>query len=191
MDWEVEQKFPIDDTAAFARRLERLGAVLDPPNVQVDRYFAHPARDFAQTDEALRIRRDGPDNKVTYKGPRVDAATKTRREIEIDLPPGPEGAAQFTALFEALGFGLVTEVRKRRRIARIEWSGRQVTLAMDDVDQVGTYVELELLVGEDAVPEARETIASLAAELELTASERRSYLELLLTARAAADNADG
>ena len=41
----------------FASRLEELGGEYQAELRQVDSYFAHPARDFAVTDEALRIRR--------------------------------------------------------------------------------------------------------------------------------------
>ena len=44
-----------------------------------------PCRDFAQTDEALRIRTVGDTSFVTYKGPKLDATTKTRRELELPL----------------------------------------------------------------------------------------------------------
>ena len=82
MPIEVEQKFPVADRAALDRQLAALGFVPRDAELQVDQYFAHPARDFARTDEALRIRRVGQFNYITYKGPKLDATTKTRREIE-------------------------------------------------------------------------------------------------------------
>ena len=54
---EVEQKFRIADVPAMERQLRALGATLGATELQVDCYFAHPQRDFAQTDEALRLRR--------------------------------------------------------------------------------------------------------------------------------------
>ena len=91
MHIEVEQKFRATHSAELLARLERMGAVFAEPVVQVDLYFAHPARDFAQTDEALRIRRVGERNFVTYKGPKLDAMTKTRRELELPLADGALG----------------------------------------------------------------------------------------------------
>ena len=79
MQYEVELKFPVADLGAIEARLVELGTRFDEAVTQVDRYFAHPARDFARTDEALRIRQVGNACYVTYKGPKVDAATKTRR----------------------------------------------------------------------------------------------------------------
>src|ERR1700688_1176895 len=103
MHFEVEQKFRIREPAAWLANLKARHG-LGEPEVQVDRYYAHPARDFAQTDEALRIRRIGQANYVTYKGPKLDTTTKTRRELELPLAPGDAGAAGFAELLEALGF---------------------------------------------------------------------------------------
>jgi adenylate cyclase class 2 len=57
--YEVEQKYRVDDLAAVQERLCALGAAWDDEVQQVDRYFAHPCRNFSETDEALRIRQVG------------------------------------------------------------------------------------------------------------------------------------
>jgi adenylate cyclase class IV len=53
MLYEVENKFPVPDLAAVEQRLSAFGAQFGEAIEQVDHYFAHPVRDFAQTDEAL------------------------------------------------------------------------------------------------------------------------------------------
>jgi adenylate cyclase, class 2 len=178
--YEVEMKFPVADLATVAQRLMGLGASFAGEQSEVDVYFAHPARDFARTDEALRIRRKGPANFITYKGPKIDAVTKTRLEIDLDLPPGEETAQAWTGLLEALGFEVVGEVCKSRRKAHLEWQGHRVEISLDDVERLGTFVELELVVKPEGVEAAKACIASLAEALGLKQSERRSYLELLL-----------
>jgi adenylate cyclase class 2 len=180
MTYEVEQKFPVDDLLRVERLLSELGAVPEPPRVQIDRYFAHPARDFAKTDEALRIRRVGQQNYVTYKGPKLDATTKTRRELELDLETGDAGFHRFSELLTALGFQPVADVRKTRRPFELRWEGRIVEAALDEVSDVGRFVELELIVSADEVEAAKACLVSLAERLQLSNSERRSYLELLL-----------
>lgn len=187
MQLEVEQKFRVGDLPRLVQRLVAVGRKSDrdfdvqPPVAQVDRYYAHPSRDFAQTDEALRIRRVGQENFVTYKGPKLDATTKTRREIELPIPPGDAGDRQFGELLLALGFRVVAEVCKKRQHAVVHWEGRAVEIALDEVQGVGQFVELEIVTGEEDLPAARACVQSLAAELQLTNAERRSYLEMLLT----------
>ncbi|HLA84873.1 MAG TPA: class IV adenylate cyclase [Thermoguttaceae bacterium] len=180
MDYEVEQKFPVEDLGAVEARLGRLGAAISEPCVEVDLYFNHPTRDYARTDEALRLRRVGTVNRITYKGPKLDATTKTREELELALPDGEAAFEGFSTLLRALGFVPVGEVRKQRRKAHVPWQGRRVEVSLDQVDRLGTFVELELVVRPEEFEEARACIASLAEELRLTESERRSYLCLLL-----------
>ena len=182
MKYEVEQKFPVPDMVALEAKLADLGVKVSQPQIEVDRYFAHPARDFSKTDEALRIRHKGGANFITYKGPKIDPTTKTRREIELPLAGGEDSGADWTQLLEALGFVPVGEVRKIRRKAQIDWQGRSVEGSLDEVDRLGTFAELELVVEPEGIEAAKECIASLAERLGLTGSERRGYLQLLLDA---------
>lgn len=187
--YEVELKFPVADPADVERRLVGLGARLSAAVDQVDRYFAHPARDFAVTDEALRLRRVGDDVVVTWKGPRIDAVTKTRREIELAVTPVTAGTldgaatiARWTDLLEALGFRQVREVSKRRRTAIVHRDDAEIEAAIDEVHGLGWFLELEEQAAANDVDRARERLGALAREIGCGTPERRSYLELLLMA---------
>jgi len=181
MQLEVEQKHRVEDVAALIATLGKRGVTIGPPVTQVDQYFAHPARDYARSDEALRIRSAGGASFVTYKGPKLDATTKTRRELELPLAASDADGLQFVELLQALGFRPVATVRKHRRTFHVRRQAHEVEGALDDVDGVGTFVELELQADDAHVDVARDTIRSLATELKLGDSERRSYLELLLS----------
>ena len=65
----------------------------------------------------------------------------------------------------------------------IDHAGRHVEGAIDEVDGVGTFVELELIADEANLEAAKQVIRELAAELDLGPTERRSYLEMLLEKR--------
>jgi adenylate cyclase class 2 len=180
MQFEVEQKHRVPDVRALDERLAERGAEVGPPVGQADHYYAHPCRDFAQTDEALRIRTVGDRSFVTYKGPKLDTTTKMRRELELPLDSSDENGSKFAELLRSLGFRLVAVVHKRRRSFQIDVAGRQVEGALDEVDGLGTFVELELMAGESGLDEAQRVISTLASELQLGPSERRSYLEIML-----------
>ncbi len=184
MQYEVEQKHRVADEAALVAKLRERGGELEQPVEQSDQYYAHPCRDFAATDEALRIRTVGDKSFVTYKGPKLDATTKTRREIELPLGATDRDGPQFASLLEALGFTRVTIVRKRRRTFRITSGEYEVDGALDELDGLGCFVELELQANDENLESAKQTIKMLAAELNLGPSERRSYLEMLLEKRA-------
>jgi adenylate cyclase class 2 len=180
MNFEVEQKHRVADPDAVLRTLAEHGATLGAAIEQADTYFAHPCRDFAQTDEALRIRVVGGECLVTYKGPKLDATTKTRREIELPITGNER---DWTELFTSLGFQPVSVVRKTRKAFEISHEGKVVHGAWDEVAGVGTFVELELSAAQVSLDSARSTIISIANELLLGPSERRSYLEMLLEHR--------
>jgi len=181
--YEVEQKFRLVDAADFTARLNELTSQPPVTVEQTDTYFAHPARDFGQTDEAFRLRQVGQQNLLTYKGPKVDQTTKTRLEIELPMPSGVEYAARLQGLLKALGFREVAQVHKRRRKVEVTAEGASVEIAIDDVAGIGCFVELEIAAALSEVEAAKTCLAALAARLGLIASERRSYLELLLQSR--------
>lgn len=177
--YEVELKFQLADTAPVMHRLAVLGARSAASVEQCDVYFNHPARDFAKTDEALRIRSFGESHVITYKGPVVDSQTKTRREIEIPIGDR-EARDKFAEVLLLLGFRQVREVRKTRQPHHLEWRGRRFEVALDDVADLGPFIEVETLATETDRPAAIGAILSLAAELQLSDPERKSYLCLLL-----------
>jgi len=180
MLFEVEQKFHLVNAEPIEAWINKQGVVLNDPIKQIDRYFAHPQRDFATTDEALRLRHCGGENVITYKGPKIDAETKTRRELELPIAAGSSGLEDFGELLVALGFKPVSEVSKERRTAKIVHEGTHVELCLDDVTDVGSFIELEIVADESKLDAAKATLANLAFELKLSKPERRSYLEMLL-----------
>lgn len=176
--YEVEVKVACDHEPVVAR-LSALGARSNGVVVQEDTYYDAPHREFAETDEALRIRRETGSNgetavRTTYKGPLVEAGSKTRREVETEVAD----ADALDELFQAVGFEPAASVRKER--ARYELNGFTVTL--DTVDNVGEFVEVETEAAEDGIGDAREGAYDVLRSLELDPDTqiRTSYLELLL-----------
>lgn len=187
MAFEVELKFRAEDHAGLTGRLALLGARAEPAVEQADVYLQHPARDFAVTGEALRVRREGPGNRVTYKGPKHAGPTKTREEIEIPFGNGPTAFESCLQLFSALGFTPVRTIHKRRTPLHVEYRGRSLEIALDSAEGLGRFVEVETIAADAAdLPAAQEAILACAKELGLSAVEPRSYLRMALEQSGAA-----
>ncbi len=183
MTYEVELKFPLTDMAnveALRQRIVVLGALPSQPLDQRDIYFAHPSRDFAQTDEVFRLRCVGDENFLTYKGPLVDQVAKTRREIEVPAASGQSAREQLREMFKSLGFNEVRDVVKRREPFHLHWQDRDLEVVIDNVRDLGWFAELEIIAADSDRDAARECLVALSQELNLGNSERRSYLRLLL-----------
>ena len=183
MTYEVEMKFALPDAAivaAFRQRIAAFGAQPGDALDQRDIYFAHPSRDFAQTDEVFRLRCVGDDNFLTYKGPLVDQVAKTRREIEVAAASGQTAREQLREMLTSLGFREVRDVVKHREPFHLRWQDRDLEIVIDNVCDLGCFAELEIIAEDSDRDAARECLLALAQELHLGASERRSYLRLLL-----------
>lgn len=185
--YEVEVKVPADHDSV-RNRLGALGAESLGTVVQRDTYYDAPHRAFAETDEALRVRRihdeataegEPDETRITYKGPRVDRESKTRREHETRV----DDDETVDSLLRALGFDPVAVVEKRRDSYHVD--GYTVTL--DTVTDVGDYVEVE--TESDDVDTAREGAFRVLDDLGLDPDDqvRTSYLGLLLGDEPAAD----
>jgi adenylate cyclase, class 2 len=177
---EVEAKYPVAEFTPAEARLRAWGAALLAEQAEADHYLNAPDRDFARTDEALRLRRVGRQNLLTYKGPRHVGPAKSRTELEIPCPPGDEGAESLLKLFRHLGYQATAVVRKKRRIYELARDGFTLHACLDDVEEVGRFVELEVIAEEANLDAARQTVLRTAAELQLGPPESRSYLEQLL-----------
>jgi len=193
--YEVEIKVPAD-VDAVRDRLREAGAERVDARRQRDAYYDAPHRDFAETDEALRVRRETPlpdgigveseassnadsaaeTTKLTYKGPLLDEGSKTRTEHETGVDDGEAMAG----VLSGLGFEPAAVVEKHREF----WSFAGFTVALDSVDGVGEFVEIEREVDdEDAIAATRDEALEALDRLGLDGDSqiRTSYLGLLLT----------
>jgi adenylate cyclase class 2 len=200
--FEVEIKVPAD-VDAVRERLREAGAERVDARRQRDAYYDAPHRDFAETDEALRVRRETPlpegigslgaegqaepaapeTTKITYKGPLLDEESKTRAEHETEVAD-PEAA---TGILSGLGFEPAATVEKRREF----WAYDGFTLTLDAVDGLGEFVEIERGVEAEAAIEAvRDDALAALDRLGLDGAEqvRTSYLGLLLAGDGAGDD---
>jgi adenylate cyclase class 2 len=187
---EIEQKFTDADFSALKQRLNEWQARRGEEHTETDHYFNAPDRDFARTDEAFRLRRIGASNFLTYKGPKHAGPIKIRTELEIPLRDGDEPAAQMQQLLAHLGYRAVAVVRKQRQYYHLERGGFALIVCLDEVERLGRFAEVEIIAPDEQRDAAQAVLADAAAALGLTHLERRSYLNLLLTAQGTPQPAD-
>ncbi len=177
MTYEVEIKLPLPDDTNIISKLEKLGFQLEGKKHQIDDYYNSPKVNFAQSDEALRLRHDIISSKtfITYKGPKLKGDAKIRVEEETEI----SNANTMGKILEHLGFPKVDTVEKERTILVKE----NFTISLDRVKYLGDFIELEAITDEES--KINESINSLkliisALDLDITTQIKTSYLELLL-----------
>lgn len=178
---EVEIKLPLFRRSITERALADYGFLAGHLVKESDLYFTSDFHDFMKTDEALRIRTcedltlRTSVSFLTYKGAKLDTVSSAREELETEIADADAGRQILTAL----GYRGLYPVKKLRQYYHKE----NVTACVDQVEGLGSFLELEILVETEAErPAALAHIEDILAALGSSLSEttRKSYLALLL-----------
>ena len=145
---EIERKRQLTgNIEELIGRLRNIGFGLTSNLREIDTYYSRPDVDFMQTVECLRIRQRDSFAEVTYK-PATTAATHTENNViikpETNLPIQPKDAATAKQLLASLGMMQLVEVNKYRRSFQSS-DFPQATVAIDEIKDAGTFVEVEVL----------------------------------------------
>jgi adenylate cyclase, class 2 len=166
---EVEIKVWCENHQEVIDLIIKLGGQKYVDLKEVDMYFNHPSRDFAQTDEAFRLRKQNNKNKITYKGPKISKKAKTRYEAETEF----DNFDKMKTILEKLSFRKSGIVEKNRTIYKLN----NIDICIDSVNNVGTFVELEKMGTNKEQIETE--LFEMAKKLNLSKFETKSYLELM------------
>ncbi len=172
---EIEVKGYADD-GVFERVREKFKLIRT--EYHEDTYFRHPCRDFAETDEALRIRIKRFNGHfeafITYKGPKIDENSKTRKEIEVPISD-PD---KHLEILESLGFEEVLTIEKTREKY---YADKGIVISLDEVEGLGKFIEIEALSNDtESITATVNRLKKILKDLGVEKFERRSYLELIL-----------
>jgi predicted adenylyl cyclase CyaB len=179
--YEIERKFKLD-SGLQNQVVETLSQRCGAPAIlqQMDKVYLIKSDSFAtfkRGDPVMRIRQENGAISLTLKQALNEAGDVTELELEVN---DAETAHQFVI---ALGFKLVTHIAK----SRLSFKESDFTFAVDEVEGLGGFLEVEILCREEAeivAAEMRifEAAGALGVARELL--ETRKY-DVLLTTKAA------
>ena len=180
---EIERKRRLTSNIEdFIKKLEKLGFELRSELSEIDTYYSRPDVDFMQTVECLRIRQRDGFAEMTYK-PATTAATHTANDViikpETNLPIQPEDAVIAKQLLANLGMVRLVEVNKYRRSFQSP-NFPKATVAIDEIKDAGTFVEVEVLSDDEAG--ALATVDEIESKLNLDSAEivTRPYRDICM-----------
>ena len=169
---EIERKRQLTgDAKELIKQLQDLGFKPKSSRHEIDTYYSRPDVDFMQTVECLRVRQRDGFAEVTYK-PATTAATHTENDViikpETNLPIQPGDAAIAKQLLANLGMVRLVEVNKYRRSFQSS-DFPQATVAIDEIKNTGTFVEVEVLSDDET--SALAMISEIEVKLGLESAE--------------------
>jgi adenylate cyclase, class 2 len=172
---EIEIKLRAKNLDALRHKLNEQGCVLSSPIRQHDTVYSRKEdanKDFwkqaKEGDIVLRIRRMDDIAEFNLKQQRSNEMDNLEYETEVD---DPEAMRQ---ILLTMGYVPEVEVRKMRQKGKLG----KYEICLDEVEELGTFVELEALEDDDVDPEKiRDALFSKLETLGLSrdAEETRGY----------------
>lgn len=171
---EIELKFPLLNPEELIQRLNKIAKPEQQNLFQKDTYFVPAHRNFLakeKVNEWLRIRETK--NKITlnYKNWYPDGIHC--KEFETNI----EDVVALKKIFESLDFKEIVVVEKLRSI----WIYKGVEIAIDEVKDLGSFIELESKIDLD-FEDVKKLLYSMLEELkvEVGAQDFRGYPYMLI-----------
>jgi len=175
---EIEVKIEVPNLSPIRTRMDELHVI---PLILEERdiYYSPMDKNFAKTDEALRVRYSNGSCSLTYKGPRMKGrSTKAREEVTVTLDSGEN----IEKILDSLGFLRVFEVKKRREFYQYQGA----IVCIDEVEDLGSFIEIEMS-STDSCEDAEVVIEKIKETLGIKGEHiPLSYFELLLLKRSLA-----
>jgi adenylate cyclase, class 2 len=176
---EVEVKYQIRDVEALLVALKSRGIELTAPVHQDDQAYAPDGWSYGDGRLGVsfaRLRTVGGQHSFTLKRPAENALSCDEYETAV------ADRQQMDRAIRAMGFHPTVRITKVRRTAAVE----SVVLCVDEVAGLGTFLELEQMVGDEVSGEAVQAgladfVASLDVEVERTTETYDSLVRAALT----------
>ncbi|MGX4657882.1 class IV adenylate cyclase [Micromonospora sp. SCSIO 07396] len=137
--YEVEVKYRIGDLAAVEAALAVRGVVLSAPVIQDDQAYARVGWEYGQSKIGVpfaRLRTERGRHLLTVKTPMANELSCVEHETEV------ADRAQMDAAIQQMGFYPTVHIRKARRTATLGL----MSLCVDQVDDIGAFLEIERIV---------------------------------------------
>jgi adenylate cyclase, class 2 len=139
---EIEIKVRVHDKQKLVDALEKNGIQLSTPKKQHDVVYAHPgAMDNAPGENWLRIRIENDDKAIfTLKRSVTSELDSIEHETEV------ADAEELRKIIGYLGYSVFSDLTKTRQKAKVG----DIEICVDEVPELGVFIEAERLTDEDA-----------------------------------------
>ncbi|MGC8557496.1 MAG: class IV adenylate cyclase [Nitrososphaeria archaeon] len=136
MVMEREVKLRIDDYSSLVHELKRLGAELKSRRHQVDYYLDFQDNRLKNSGNSLRIRQEGHNCYITFKGKLINDEVKSREELETNV-------GDCKVVFEILNrLGITNKIIVKKE--RESYALNDIIVEIDRVEGLGNFIEIEI-----------------------------------------------
>ncbi|MEM4576890.1 MAG: class IV adenylate cyclase [Candidatus Nezhaarchaeales archaeon] len=174
---EVEAKVPVSEREKqlILEKLRRINS-MEKAYEEEDLFFISINDPSFGNNKTLKLRKSNGRTKLIFKTKRAGDGFKENLEIEVEVKEKDTG--NLVQLLNLLGFKESLVIRKRR----LSFCFDHYTINVDDVEGLGSFVEIEILTDESEVERARNEISKILSVLGISEKEiiLKSYAEMMV-----------
>ena len=138
---EIEVKAKVRNIKSLIDKAKHLGIIFSDPFAQVDTTYETKLSKHDPDWNIFRIRKQGNKTILTMK---YKASTRSRDNHERESII--ENALEVADMLERVGYSRGVTIRKNRKIAKYN----NLEICLDEVDDLGTFIEIEKLADDNA-----------------------------------------
>ncbi len=161
---EIELKFKVENLEGIISQLESFGCKIGTPIFQNDRIFVEDLNNVESKEGSVWLRLRKLNDKIELNYKKQGAIKAESQEIEFEV----SSYEKANDLLTALGFKPWVQVNKVRRYTKY----KDCNICIDQVERLGNFVELELLIEEQDDINYEEKLFTIASELNIDLSYR-------------------
>ena len=161
---EIELKFKVENVNNIISFLEKNNCEISSANIQKDTIYVRDLQNVESTEGSiwLRVRKTNEKVELNYK--KQSSKKMESEEIEFEVS-SYELANKFLA---ALGFKEWVQVNKKRTYTKYQ----KYNICIDEVERLGTFIEIELLIPEKNDIDYEKELLEVAKEIGIDITTR-------------------
>lgn len=160
---EIELKFKIDSVSELVKKLDSLGVLIEKEIEQKDTIYVSDLNNVESVEGSLWLRVRKTNDSIELNLKKQSERKSESQEIEFEVSDY-EKANKF---LEVLGYKKWVEVNKKRKYAKYN----KVNICIDEVERLGSFVELEYLIDNEDKKEYESELLDIAKELDIDVTQ--------------------
>lgn len=156
---EIELKFRVKEYKMLLEKLQNFGCKIEEPIIQNDTIYVANLENTESTEGSLWLRVRKENQKIEMNLKKQSAKKEESQEIEFEV----SSYEKARAFLETLGYKKWVIVNKKRSYSKY----LQYNLCIDEVERLGNFIEIELLVEDYDTKDYLEDLYDVAGKLGL------------------------
>ncbi len=161
---EIELKFKVDNFDQLIKILSQSGNEISEELSQSDTIYVSDLSDTESKEGSMWLRVRQVNDKTEMNLKKQSAKKMESEEIEFEV----SDYALANKFLSTLGYKPWVQVNKKRRYSKYE----NVNICMDEVERLGCFVELELLIADKDDIDYESTLIDIAKQLGINPNNR-------------------